>query len=749
MSTTSSFYVTTPLYYVNDKPHIGHAYTTIAADAIHRWNLLHNRSSFFLTGTDEHGQKVFDAAKKRGLSPKEHADTMVEPFKALWTKLDIQYNDFIRTTEERHTSIVQSVLQKLWDNGDIYENYYEGWYSTAAERFWTEKDLVDGKCPDTGLAVEWIKEKNYFFKMSKYAPTLQQWIEDHPSFIQPESRKNEVIGYLRKDIGDLCISRPKERLSWGIPLPFDANYVTYVWFDALLNYISAIGYNPNGSSEQFANLWPASYQLVGKDILTTHAVYWSTMLFALGLEPAECLYAHGWWTVEGQKMSKSLGNVVDPHLLIDGYGSDAIRYFLLRQISFGVDGNFSHDDLLIRYNADLANGIGNLYQRAIGLLQNSHQGLIPTPQEPSTHDQELAEVTKKYVAEYCQEFEKLQFFHAFDALQLLIQKGNQYIQIEEPWKLMKTGQVDRCGEVLRNALELCRICAWLLSPVMPNKAQELLQALNVNKFEKIDTLDGLTTGTKTSMGQPLFPKMKDIPENIKSIRDQALGQALDTANTTPKDTSKTPTPSNIIKIDVFQSIPFQSGVITKVQEKDGQQVFSVSIGNDTTLEITDSTKISELANQSLVGLGVVVAGPSSKEKFAPVELRIGQIIEAQKHPEADKLLALKVDLGEEKPRSIVAGIANRFSPEQVLQQKVTVVANLKPSKLRGIESAGMLMAAGGERLQALVTPYTTTALGSQLALFGSGEYFLLQVRDGEKHYLQTLSESTEPGSVVR
>ncbi len=485
------FYVTTPLYYVNDKPHIGHAYTTVAADTISRWHTMHGRQTHFLTGTDEHGQKVFDAAAKLGKSPQDHVDSMVEPFKSLWEKLDIQFDDFIRTTESRHTTMVQAVLSKLFNSGDIFEDYYEGWYSTSAERFWTEKDLIDGKCPDTGLDVEWIQEKNYFFRMSKYADQLRDWIRNNPTFIQPESRKNEVLGYLKKDVGDLCISRPKSRLSWGIPLPFDEEYVTYVWFDALLNYITALGYNPDSDeqSESFSKQWPAKYQLVGKDILTTHSVYWSTMLFALGLEPAQCLYAHGWWTVEGQKMSKSLGNVVDPHLLISNYGVDPVRYFLLRQIPFGVDGNFAHDDFLIRYNSDLANGIGNLYQRSIGLLQNSHDGLIPEIGERTEHDIALEETTKLCVSKYREHIENLQFFHALEELQTLIQAGNRYIQVEQPWKLMKTGGEVRCGQVMRFALEVCRVAGWLLSPIMPNKCTTMLNALGVYRFNK----DSLTT----------------------------------------------------------------------------------------------------------------------------------------------------------------------------------------------------------------------------------------------------------------
>ncbi len=737
------FYITTPLYYVNDKPHLGHAYTTVAADVMTRWHKLHGRETHFLTGTDEHGQKVFDAANKLGKTPQEHVDAMVEPFKALWEKLDIQFDDFIRTTETRHTTVVQAVLNQLFERGDIFADNYEGWYSTAAERFWTEKDLVDGKCPDTGLAVEWIQEKNYFFKMSKYADQLRQWIEDHPTFIQPESRRNEMLGYLKKEVGDLCISRPKSRLAWGIELPFDADYVTYVWFDALLNYVTAIGYHPDSAkqSASFEKWWPATHQLVGKDILTTHAVYWSTMLFALGLEPTESLFAHGWWTVESQKMSKSLGNVVDPHLLVDNYGVDSVRYFLLRHIPFGGDGNFAHDDFLVRYNSDLANGIGNLYQRAVGLLQNSHGGLIPAIGERTENDTKLEAAVQTCVTTFREQMNNLQFFHALEALQVMIQEGNRYIQVEQPWKLMKTGGEARCGQVMRYALEVCRVAAWLLHPIMPNKCQQLLNSLGVDTFdaETLANMDGLTTGFKTQMGKPLFMKMKKLPPEIQVIRDRALGIE-------PKPEAPAKPKRKTIKLKVFQAVPFQSGIITAITVGD-TQTLTVDIGAESPLKIT-GTQLPNL-NDDAIGQGVVVAGPTSVEAFEKIQLRAGQIVEAKSHPEADKLLCMKVDVGEDSPRSIVAGIASRFSPEELIKQKVTVVANLKPSKLRGVPSEGMLMAAGGERLQSLVTAGADFPTGTPMTIFGEDEMFVLIAKTENGNHIQTLSEATEPGSVVR
>lgn len=640
------FYITTPLYYVNAKPHLGHAYTTAAADVAARWHRLKGDEVFFLTGTDEHGQKVMEAAARREMSPKAHADDMVVPFKVLWERLDITHDDFIRTTEPRHTTVVQAVLQMLYERGDIYADDYEGWYSTSAERFWTEKDLVDGKCPDTGLPVEWITERNYFFRMSKYADQLRQWIADHPGFLRPESRRNEVLGYLRGEVGDLCISRPKARLSWGIPLPFDDDYVTYVWFDALLNYITALGYDPNGSSsDRMSALWPASYQLIGKDILTTHAVYWSTMLFALGLPPTQCLYAHGWWTVEGRKMSKSLGNVVDPILLVDAYGADAVRYFMLKEIPFGGDGDFSHDTFMVRFNADLANDFGNLAHRSLSMITKWLGSTIPTLDAPTERDDALQELARQTLATYTEQLEALQFSQALETLWTLIRAGNKYIDSEEPWRLNREGRTERLHGVMRRILEIVRIASVLVSPIMPNKARQMLSALGVDevRFEKLDRFDGLTAGASFTLGDPVFPRMQALPDAIQAVRSAALAQAEPPKKKKKKKASK---PAG--------AAPDVPGIITF-------------------------------------------------QDFQKVRLRAGKIAAAEKHPKADRLLVLSVDVGEEQPRQIVAGIATRYAPEELVGQTVVAVVNLKPAKLRGIESQGMLLAAGEKDVLALVT----------------------------------------------
>jgi len=656
-----NFYITTPIYYVNDKPHVGHAYTTIAADVITRWHRLNGRPAYFLTGTDEHGQKVYEAASKRGITAQQHVDELSEPFRALWTALDIQNDDFIRTTEKRHTRVVRDVLQKLVDAGDIYTADYEGWYSTSAERFWTEKDLVDGKCPDTNTKVEWIKEKNYFFRMSKYADQLRTYIAEQPEFLQPTSRKNEVLGYLKKEVGDLCISRPKSRLPWGIPFPMDEEYVTYVWFDALLNYISAIGYHPDGSSEDFERWWPATYHLVGKDILTTHAVYWSTMLFAMGLRPAACLYAHGWWTIEGQKMSKSIGNVVDPHLLIESYGSDAVRYFLMREILFGADGDFSHMGFMTRYNADLANDLGNLAHRSLSMTTKWLGGEIP-PLDPNTaNDDALQAISDRAVEGFAQNIEGMQISTALESLWKLVQAGNKYIDDEEPWKLNREGQRDRLAGVMRRCLEVCRVAAVLLSPVAPNKAAELGKKLGLNTLDvtEVAALSRLEAGTKVEPGEPLFPRMVELPERIQTALEGALPAKADEA-------------------------------AAKAQAKKQKQEANVA-------EETEET-------QTFIEF----------EDFLKVQLKVGEIVEAEKHPNADRLLALKVEVGEDRPRSIVAGIAAKYDPADLVGKKIVIVANLKPRKLRGVMSEGMLLAATGSELEGLITADPGVNAGSSV-----------------------------------
>jgi len=428
------YYVTTPIYYVNDKPHIGHVYTTVAADVLARYQRLEGSEAFFLTGTDEHGQKADQAAKDKGQDTKAHVDFHSEIFRKLWKDLEISNDDFIRTTDKRHTSIVQKVLQELFDKGEIYSDSYKGWYCVPDERFWTEKDLVAGNCPDCGRKVEKIEEKNYFFRMSKYQDWLIQYIKDNEDFIGPLTRRNEVLGYLDKKLEDLCISRPKTRMSWGIELPFDTEFVAYVWFDALQNYITAPGYKKDDS--RFNGIWPADFHLIGKDILITHTVYWSTMLKAMGLPLPKRVFAHGWWTVEGKKMSKSLGNVVEPMKVVEAVGIEPFRYFLMREVPFGQDGDFSVDALINRINVDLANNFGNLVSRTLSMIVKYRGGIVPPCSKPDMLEKlkASAESAERNFAEHL----KIPLFNrALEEVITLCDTVNKFIVEMEPWSLAK------------------------------------------------------------------------------------------------------------------------------------------------------------------------------------------------------------------------------------------------------------------------------------------------------------------------
>jgi len=516
-------YITTPIYYVNDEPHLGHAYTTVLADVLARFARLRGRPTVFLTGTDEHGQKVERAARERGITPLEQANATVIRFQEAWQRLSIRHDDFIRTTETRHIRVVESALRALWDKGEIYVGAYEGWYCVPDERYWTAKDVVDGLCPDCGRPVERLSEKNYFFRMSAHQDWLVAHIEAHPDFIRPESRRNEVLGFLRQPLGDLCISRPAERLSWGIPLPFDADYVTYVWFDALLNYVTAAlephTTLPGGADDwggalmrsdaRFADLWPRCIHLIGKDILTTHAVYWPTMLHALGLPQPRMIFAHGWWNVEGIKMSKSLGNVVRPLDLADVYGVDAFRYFLMREMTPGRDASFTPDLIEARYRSDLANDLGNLLNRLVAMTGRYCKGRIPSPGAETEAERALraqAEGISRPV------FEALEGLAVNDALALvmdLVGATNRYLEATAPWVRAKAGEIERVHTILYTGAEALRVASVLLSPVLPERMAVLQRSLGSQPSEpkRADLAWGLLSpGTAVIPGEPLFPK---------------------------------------------------------------------------------------------------------------------------------------------------------------------------------------------------------------------------------------------------
>jgi len=618
------FFITTPIYYVNDEPHLGHAYCTVIADVLARYHRLFGDRVFFLTGTDEHGQKVAEAAAQAGRSPKEHCDLMVQRFQAVWEKLEISHDDFIRTTEERHVKLVQEVLQRLWEAGEIYESEYEGWYCVPEERFWTEKDLIEGNCPSCGREVRRLSEKNFFFRMGKYQNWLIEYIKQHPGFIQPESRRNEILGFLSKPLGDLCISRPKERLSWGVPIPFNAGYVTYVWFDALLNYVTA-------PASKGGNWWPASLHLIGKDILTTHCVYWPTMLKAAGLELPETIFGHGWWLVEETKMSKSLGNVVKPLSLADKYGVDAFRFFLVREMSLGMDASFSEVSLVNRYNGELANDLGNLYSRLLKLLHTFSDGKIPESVPKASSDfaglspDPLWARVRAHVGD----------FHlnaALDDVMAFVRGINKAVEDAAPWK---AGKNDPAGvrQFLSQALEALAGAALLLHPVMPGRMGRLLSDLGCQ-----------------------WEKKPELP----------LGRCLTPGHPLPEKASLFPR----VKFELPEPVP--------------------------------ATEV--IQQESYVTL----------EEFSRLDLRVARILQAESVKGAHKLLKLQVDLGGEK-RTIVAGIAQHYQAEDLLGRSIILLANLQPTKFRGIESQGMLLAAQAGGHLTLIAPDAEIAPGAKIS----------------------------------
>ncbi len=506
-----TFYVTTPIYYVNDVPHIGHAYTTLAADVLARYKRLKGFDVFFLTGSDEHGQKVEKAANAAGETPLELADRVIKRFQALWEKLDISYTDFIRTTQERHKKGVTHLFGKVMEQGDIYLGEYEDWYCTPCETFWTETQLIDYKCPDCNRPTEKLKEESYFFRMSKYQERLLAHIEAHPDFIQPKSRRNEIISFVRDGLRDLSVSRTS--FTWGIPVPGNDRHIIYVWFDALTNYISALGY-PDETGN-FGKYWPVDAHLIGKDILRFHTVYWPTFLMAAGLPLPKKVFAHGWWTVEGQKMSKSLQNVVEPNMLIDKYGVDAVRYFLLREVPFGLDGDFSHAALVHRINSDLANDLGNLLNRSTAMVNKYFDGRVQAPGELTDIDRIYKDKTEAMVRQVETNMEELAFSKALQTAWEVISAGNKYIDETAPWAMAKDPALKgRLATVMYCLLESQRIIYFILSPFMPKTAEKALRYLG---WDKVPTDAGLCwggteEGTRIIRAEPLFPRIEEKEE---------------------------------------------------------------------------------------------------------------------------------------------------------------------------------------------------------------------------------------------
>jgi methionyl-tRNA synthetase len=601
----SKFYITTPIYYVNDEPHIGHAYTTILADVFSRYHRLFGNDTYFLTGTDEHGQKLQEAAKKANQPPQEFCDQMVLRFKKVWQKLNISNDDFIRTTEDRHKSVVKKILQALYDNGEIYSADYEGWYCVFEERFWTEKDLVEGACPDCHRPVNKITEKNYFFKMSKYQDWLINYIQAHPEFIQPDFRRNEVLGFLRQPLGDLCISRPKSRLSWGIELPFDKDYVTYVWFDALINYISAIGYLSDKA--KFNCWWPAVH-LIGKDILTTHAVYWPTMLKAIGIEQPETIFAHGWWLSGETKMSKSLGNVVKPLDLAEKYGIDPFRYFLVREMTLGQDSSYSEDSFIGRYNSDLANDLGNLLSRVVKLIETSAGGMIPVADTEDPSDTELKNRANAMLGAFREKIEAYKLNFAIEDVLELVRATNRYIESNRPWDLAKNGNKARLGSVLYNSAESLRLVAALLSPVMPDKCQNIRRQLGIDGDSEAAnalTWGVLKPGVKIGKSETLFPRL-------------AREKTADTSKLADKAGAKTS--NQTIAFDDFGKIELRTAKVLsaeRVQGADKLLKLQIDLGDEKRQIVAGIAQF--YAPEDMVGKTIIVVANLQPARIRGVE----------------------------------------------------------------------------------------------------------------------------------
>jgi methionyl-tRNA synthetase len=658
------YYVTTPIYYVNDVPHIGHAYTTIAADAMARYKRLCGYETIFLTGTDEHGQKVEKAAAAAGESPQALADRMVQRFQTLWQQLNISHTDFIRTTEPRHQAAVTALFKKLESRGDIYKGEYEDWYCVPCETFLTELQLVNNTCPTCGRPVEKIKEESYFFAMSKYQDQLLRWISQHPKMIQPDSRRNEIVSFISGGLKDLSISRTG--FSWGIPLPNDPKHIAYVWFDALVNYLTVVGY-PN-NIQRVRRFWPADLHLIGKDILRFHAVYWPAFLLAAQLPLPRQIFSHGWWTVNGEKMSKSKGNVVDPFAIVDSYGTDAFRYFLLREVPFGQDGDFSERALRQRYNSDLANDLGNLCFRTFSMIDRYAGGRIPprTSSAKMKEDDPLHKAVAGLSGKIGAAMGELAFHRALQVIWEVVETANRYIEITAPWNLDKQiKKKQRLSTVLYNLAESLHLVSLYLYPFMPQTSEQILIQLGIKpsfqtwKLAKTARVGALRPGTAVKKTEPLFPRLEPTEEELAA--EEAARQRQAAGRGKPAGRGDKPSQQD-------QQGPKQQKQQMGQQPAGGQAPGQVTIGD-----------------------------------FSRMDLRTARILAAERIPNSQKLLKLRVSLGAEE-RQIVAGIGTKYEPDQLIGKQVVVIANLRPAKLMGVESQGMVLAAGDAAVASLITP---------------------------------------------